>query len=870
MTRSDPLLSTKLFVPRPPSRTVARPHLLARLEGWEARKLTLVSAPPGFGKTTLVSTWAAGTKAAIAWVSLDEEDNDPVRFWTYVVRALSEPLGAFAAAAEEVLRSPSPSIKALIAELINRLAQHGTPVVLVLDDYHAITAEPIHQTLSLFIDRLPEGIHVVLATRSDPPFMLARLRAQGHMIEFRAADLRFDAGEAATYLNERMNLALPDDALKALTRSTEGWVTGLQLAALSLQHAPDRGAFVSAFAGTNRYIVDYLVEEVLRTQSPAVQRFLLETSILERLSAPLCDALLDASDSQRILDDLEQANLFLVPLDGERRWYRYHHLFADMLRHLLERQAPGALDRLHARASQWFEQHGHWSEAIHHARTGRELSRVADLIAEAAPKLGRGEIATLLGWLSALPPAELDRRADLLLLKAWVRFPSGDHAELSGLMRRAEQALAAPLADESRRPILEAQFLSLQAFTARAMGDLATTIRLSEQALAALPASEPMWRIGVGLNLATAYQHGDRPQEALDVFDQLLAAANAHDTILALGLKATCLQEFGQPNAARPLFASALTLAEAHGGRANTLTSYAWVGLGNLHLQQGEYDEALRCFQEGRTTGEGLLEPHLNACMQLAWLHARKGEREQAERYWQEAHQVGQALPNVGLYLEAQRALCLDENEPALERFVAATPILPPGVPRHWPLPERPLLLAKALLALGETERARTTLEEVEANAQEAGRRPLALQAMLLRARMLPEAEALALLRHAVTLAEPEGLRHAFLDAGTALQPLWRKLTQAPDLPTPTRRFLGKLAALPEGPSSTSPLLEPLSEREREVLRLIAEGLTNQAIAEKLVIELSTVKRHGTNLYGKLGASNRTTAIARARALGLL
>ncbi len=867
MPLASPLLSTKLFMPRPQPRTVARPQLAERLASWPTRKLTLVSAPPGFGKTTLVSTWASSANAETAWVSLDGDDNDPTRFWMYVLRALSKPLGDFVMAAEEILNSPAPSYKSLIAALINRLSESPTPVMLVLDDYHVITAPPIHDAMALFIDRLPEGMHVVLATRSDPPFMLARLRAQGQMLELRAADLRFEAEEAQAYLNERMALGLSANALSSLTQATEGWVTGLQLAALSLQHAPDREAFVSAFAGTNRYIVDYLVEEVLHAHPPHVQHFLLKTSILERLSGPLCDALLDSHGSQQILEELEQANLFLVPLDGERRWYRYHHLFADMLRHLLERQAPASVSSLHEKASSWFERQGHYSEAIHHALEGQHDARAADLIAAAAPTLGRGEIATLLGWLSALPAFRLDQRPDLLLLMAWVRFPSGNHAELTSLFRRVEQALARPLEDERKRDAYAAQFVALQAFTARARGDLATTTRLSETALAALPPNEPMWRIGVALNLATAYQHGDRPQDALRTFDLVLAEADAHDAILAMSLKATCLQEFGKLGEALPLFEAALRLAEAHGGRANTLTSYAWVGLAHLHLKQGRDDEALRCFHEGRACGEGLLEPHLNACTQLARLYALHDEREKAERMWQEAHQVGQALPNVGIYLNALRALCLDDSGPALERLVAMAPPPEAGTPRHWPLQDWNLLAAKALLALGERERGLARLEEVERHAQEAGRLPLALQAMVLRASMLPE-EAPALLSRAVVLAEPENLRQAFLDEGTSLQPLLRTL--ATTLDDAATRFLETLIGPQSEALAPESLLDPLSEREREVLALIAEGLTNQAIAQQLVIELSTVKRHGTNLFGKLGATNRTQAVARARALGLL
>lgn len=844
----QPIINTKLFVPRSGLRLVARPHLLERLAEWGDRKLTLVSAPPGFGKTTLISEWIQSMPGQVGWVSLDREDDDPVRFWMLVVQALKSNLGDALARAERMLQAPSPSYQPLVAEILNRLAEHGERMVLVLDDYHAITEPAIHEPMSQLIERMPPNGHLVLVTRADPPLPLGRLRARSMMTELRAADLRFQPGEAERYLNGLMSLGLGEADVTTLARVTEGWVSGLQLAALSLQRAEDRNAFLTTFAGTNRYILDYLIEETLRLQPEHIQRFLLETSIVERFSAPLCDELLATSESQAVLEALEVANLFIVPLDEERRWYRYHHLFADMLRHQLAKQRPEAPGLLLERAARWFDRQGMLAEAILHALAGKHHELAADLIATAQSLLRRGEVARVLGWLVALPEALLDRRPDLLLMQAWILFPTGQHLALESLLRRAEVALVTgfrPTAPE--RPRLEPQVLALKALTARTKGDFWGTVQLSQQALAALPVDDWMWRSRVAINLAISYQQCDRVQPAQETFE--LAMASIRDLkddfhqIVAMALKGAYTMELGRLSSAHALFEESLALAEALGARSSAVASFAWVGLGASHLLKGHEEDAISHLTEGLSCAEGAIEPTVNACRLLGHLFRRRGEHAEAERVWERGIAMTQErhLILFERYLRAHRAVSRHEPSAELEEWIALCGSLGSDHPPHWPLEDRGLLHAQALHVLGRRDAGRELLEQIEARALAAGRIPLALHAMGVRVDTLAgSAEAQAILLRAVSLAESVG----------CVPPV---SARRPSLET-------------EQPS----LVEPLSDREREVLMLISEGMTNQEIADRLCIELSTVKRHATNIFGKLGVSNRTLAVARARTFRLV
>jgi LuxR family maltose regulon positive regulatory protein len=431
-----PLLQTKLYIPqsRPSSSNlILRPRLMERLNEGLSGKLTLLSAPAGFGKTTLVSEWASQSKTPVAWLSLEETDNDLTRFLGYVIAALQTCYPHLGETVPAMMQSPQPPLlDSLLTILINDIAAIPEDLVLVLDDYHVITSPPIQQALTFLLDHLPSQLHLAITTRADPPFPLARMRARGEMVEIREADLRFTKAETFAFLQQVMNIELSADDLIALHHRTEGWITGLHLAALSMQGSKDAREFVQTFTGGHQYILDYLLEEVFRRQSASSQTFLLQTSILERLCGSLCDAVMGRDDGQTMLETLAQANLFILPLDDERHWYRYHHLFADLLRHRLQQTLPAQWPDLHRRAATWYEQHGFINEAIHHALQAEAYPEAARLVeVNAFTALKQGEVMTVLGWLDRLPQETVHAHPWLSVWHAWALLLTGQVVQLS-------------------------------------------------------------------------------------------------------------------------------------------------------------------------------------------------------------------------------------------------------------------------------------------------------------------------------------------------------------------------------------------------------------------------------------------------------
>ncbi|MBC8450567.1 MAG: hypothetical protein H8D78_22765 [Chloroflexi bacterium] len=495
----SPLLSTKLYVPPVRPELVPRPRLIERLNAGLHRKLTLVSAPAGFGKTTLLSEWTQQSEFSVAWVSLDRDDSDPARFWAYFIAALQTVQADVGEGALAVFQSPQPPpIEAILTTLINEIATLPDPFALVLDDYHLIQAQPIHSALAFLLDHLPPQIHLVIAGRADPPLPLARLRGRGQLTELRETDLRFTLDEAATFLNQVMGLGLSAEDVAALEARTEGWIAGLQMAALSMRGRKDIPGFIAAFTGSHRYILDYLMEEVFQQQSADVQDFLLKTSILERFTAPLCDAIAEREDSHDVLLALERANLFIVPLDESRQWYRYHRLFADLLRHRLQIAGPQDLvPHLHTRASQWYEAEGFAAGAVHHALAGSDWERAATLILDVSETmLKRGELVTLLGWLQALPAEVVRVRPQLCLTYGWALILTGQLDAAESYLGQAEGAAQDDAA-------LLGDIVSAQAFIARIRGDDSRTIELSQRALSLLPQDDLSARSIVAVNLGS-------------------------------------------------------------------------------------------------------------------------------------------------------------------------------------------------------------------------------------------------------------------------------------------------------------------------------------------------------------------------------
>ncbi len=483
----EQLLTTKLYVPPLRPGLVPRPRLIELLDEGVTRKLTLISAPAGFGKTTLISEWIQQCGRPVAWLSLDGGDNDPVHFLAYIIAALQTIVANVGENIPSALQSPQPPpIESLLTGLINEIADASDsasyPFALILDDYHVLEAQPIHAALIFLLDHLPAQMHLIITTREDPPLPLARWRARGQMTEIRAGDLRFREAEAAAFLNQAMGLELASDDIAALEARTEGWIAGLHLAALSLQGHADRADFIRSFAGDDRHVMDYLVGEVLSLQPESVQRFLLHTSIMERMCGPLCDAVMDGDEtsggSQDILERLEQANLFIVPLDNRRQWYRYHHLFADLLRTRLRREVPERIPDLHRRASDWYEQNELITEALGHALAAEDFEQAAGLVAgNALPMLMRGEVATVQDWLDALPKEIVRSHPRLCIDKAWVLYLTQRPDAIEPLLQDAERGLeSSDLADQVATSSWLGEVMALRAWVKRTQGDLAQAI----------------------------------------------------------------------------------------------------------------------------------------------------------------------------------------------------------------------------------------------------------------------------------------------------------------------------------------------------------------------------------------------------------
>ncbi len=888
---SSPILSTKLYAPPARARRVARPQLVRRLAEGLTRKLTLISAPAGFGKTTLLAECIAeltGPQLRFAWLSLDEGDDDARRFLTYLVAACQSVEREVGQSALTMLRSPQPPpADALLTDLINDLAQ-APPFALVLDDYHVIHTPAIHEALTFLLDHLPASLHLVIATRSDPPLPVARLRARGELLELRAGELRFSDGEASAFLNQIMGLTLASDEVAALAARTEGWIAALQLAALSLQGRGDAREFISAFSGSHAYIVDYLLEEVLRRQPAATQEFLLTTSILERLCGSLCDALTLRGDGQATLERLLQQNLFVIPLDDRRLWFRYHHLFADVLRGRLHDTPPlfERLSELHGRASAWFEQHGLIADAVAHALAMRDWERVARLLEQHADQfIALGETASLQKWLDQLPPEVMLARPALSLARAQLYALAHQLAEAEQCLQAAERAAAPAGEPWLNRAAVERVIITLNG------GDLPRTIERAQQALAQLPEDEPRLRGSVLLRLGIALLQTDHPaeaQQALAEAARLSQAAGDFLTALqAFDNQAGVLQVQGRLREAIALLEQALDLAARHGiGRLPT--SFMQSDIGEYLYEQNDLPAARRHCLTALELGEQSWQPRAmtKAHLALARICQAQGDLGGASEELDGAEQFIRqydlplffygpaAAGRVRWWLaqgkvEAAAAWARDsglsiDDKPDFLREVL-----------H-------LALARTLIAQGAWERVIPFLARLRGAAEATGRMGslieiLALDAIAHRGRG-DRAGARAALERALRLGEPEGYVRMFVDEGEPMH------SQIADCRSPLEErgssqgllaYVDRLLAAfgdtrsdVPAPSTIPPGL--LSERELEVLRLMAAGASNQDIARSLVVTVNTVKRHVSNIFEKLAAHNRTQAVARGRELGLV
>ena len=936
-----PLLRTKLYTPAPRAGLVSRPHLISSLnsglwrDGSPARKLTLISAPAGFGKTTLVAEWAHGLAhteppIAVGWLSLDESDNDPTRFLTYVVAALQTLRDGLAQGLLRALHSPQPPpVEAILAGLINEVAALSGLIMLVLDDYHLIDAQPVHDAVTFLLRHLPPQLHIVITTREDPLVPLARLRARGEVTELRAADLRFTSAEAAEFLNRAAGLALSAADITALETRTEGWIAGLQLAALALQGLAGQGPalrridtaqgrqditdYIRSFSGSHRFVLDYLVEEVLEQQSEEIQAFLLRTSVLDQLTGPLCDALrcdeIAASDrsqeptsSQAILEQLERANLFVVPLDDERRWYRYHHLFADLLEQRL-RQAHGDWEpALHMRASEWYEQQGVIDYAVEHAFRANDLARATGLIEQHVDTMwDLGEHSRLQRWLSRLPDEWLCTRPQLCIYRAWFLFSVGHEHAARQVLQAAEACLDTspvpgtsssqpqqePLSAEDHAKV-SARLSAIRALMGSWQKEMPGVIQYAGEAMAALPEDDP-WRDMAVIALGDAHYFTGDMMAAYQVRLAALEACRPDDAfaMIIANLKvATSLRELGQLQETIDICRQQVDFARERGLSHTIFNGWALALWALTLADRNELDQALvLANQSVDLTRGGDLGFSGFSHLVLAQVLLHRGAFADAEAVLQELEGVApqQRLPfNISEAMSAWKARVwlADNRLESAARWAEEQDLDADEVVVSWSTYVL-AVLARVLLAQGELEKANRLLNRLleAAEAEEHTARIieiLTLQALTAQAAGHP-APALVALERALNLAEPGGYVCVFLDGGLPMARLLQEARNQGGVADYATRLLLAFPTAEAAPASpavmpaaSSDLLEPLSDREIEVLQLIAEGLTNREIASRLYLTLNTVKAHTRNIYGKLDVHSRTQAVMRAQTLGLL
>ncbi len=939
----DALLKTKLFIPPLRSEVILRPRLSKRLNRLLNRKVALISAPAGFGKTTLVNAWVHEQTSPVTWLTLDGGDNDLARFLIYLEAALRKAypeIGETLTARLQSLQDRQPHAESLLTSLVNRLLELREPLLLVLDDLHLIEAYAVYEALAFFIAYLPPQVHLLLLTREDPPLPLARLRVRGELIEVRAADLRFSQQESAQFLNTVMNLHLESEDIVRLEERTEDWIVGLQLAALALRttaSAPDaRHDFIAGFAGDDRLVMDYLIDEVLAGQPNTVQAFLLQTSILDRFCAPLCDAVRvvdaegeqpaetfdvpisqpistratapDVIDSQAILGYLERANLFITPLDHRRHWYRYHHLFRDLLRYRLQRGGSAHVTELHRRAGAWFSAQELLDEAIHHFLEAGAYEQLADL-AEARWQTMMVESRTrlYLACMRALPREVIETRPMLSVADAWAYFLSdrGDAEDVEQRLVDAENALDDTHPDETTEVAGHAAALRSVIVRKEPAASAEKIIQLSRKAQHLLP-DNVLIRYITDLNLSSAYLVAGEVHRARQVLQQAYASErcrrNPYLGVTIASVYGQILLEQGELREALALYRDAVeTLTDPASEQRLPFAELAYGGIGRVLVEMNDLDGAAQMLTDDPhrfPAGDEIMEMYVHlAHARLCWAqgdaagarraltHARDGpfrgmgayvdafEARRAIRHGNlEQAQTWARLGNVKLVAAPLPGALLRDTLPTLQRATLAR--LRIAQQRTGVTPGATLPSMKAVLDFLEQQ---ITLDESSGwNGRALDL--LILQALAFDALRQPET-ARKILRRALKLAAPAGYVRVFLEEGAPMARLLYELAADEGMQEETRTYARHLLATFENPPSPEAetvavkkdvLVEPLSEREQEVLALIAEGLTNPEIAERLFISIHTVKSHASNLYSKLLVSNRTQAVQKAQLLGLL
>ncbi|MEJ2596977.1 MAG: tetratricopeptide repeat protein [Anaerolineales bacterium] len=914
------LLQTKLSIPPVRADLVPRPRLLQRLNEGLSGKLTMVSAPAGFGKTTLLAHWARGSSLPVTWLSLDESDNEPVRFMAYLTAALEKVCGG-KESKEEPNANIQPTYKgpeavglheARLTKKINQMAGKPSRFILILDDYHTISNQQNHKTITFLIENQPPQMHLVIASRADLPLPLARLRGRGQLNELRSADLRFNDEEAATFMQEVLSKDLSPEDVSALANKTEGWVAGLQMAALALQSPyldqPQKlSGFIRDFTGTNRFILDYLVEEVLDRQAESIQDFLLKTSILERMSAPLCDevvARLEGSDvqtfecSNEILEYLDRSNLFIVPLDDRREWYRYHRLFADLLRRRFQYAHSELVPTLHERASQWFEKNGYLEEAVEHAFRAKNAQRAADLIEKVAESMMmHSQVTTLRSWLDRLPEELIATRPALCVYHAWILYLNNQALEI------IEARLA--LVDSKAEPIAS-MAAPLKAFIAAFEGSLRQASGFARQALEKLPEENYFLRGMAYLVLATGELSEGDPQAGIRALDQAAQISNQTGNILlsvlVLASLADNYRKLGQLHKMETLYRQALDLAVDSGGNRLPIAGRTLLGLGALMYEWNRLEDAECYIKEGiKLIKKWGTLPLYSAFINLARVKYAQGDASGATKIFERARQ--QAIQTEMTPLDdwvvdiAQAFFWISEEKyEQVERWVESRGLLKEIDKTNLSESQayayahvrkyEQIILARLRLAQGRIGEALELLEALFPQVEKIGRVGLMIEILALKAiafyKQGKRQAALSVLDKALSLAEPEGYIRVFLNEGEPMRELISAAAQSNIQPAYTGKLLenfmperGLSVSHPYDDQSLNTLLEtvridPLSAREMEVLFLLRSRLTVPEIAEELCIADSTVRSHVKSIYSKLSVHRRMDAVQRAEELGML
>jgi LuxR family maltose regulon positive regulatory protein len=894
----EQLLRTKLFIPPIRSNRVPRPRLMEQVNRGLDKAIILVSAPAGYGKTTLVSSWLRETGIPSAWLSLDEGDNDPIQFLQYFITALHQIVPAIQMDLLGILQGMQPApFEALINIIINEIVEQAAPLILVLDDFHTLQAQPVLDICTYLIEHIPPQLHLALLTRTDPPLPLSRLRALNQLVDLRAEQLRFTQEEIAYFLNNMMRLDLSSEDIAAMEARTEGWIASLQLAAYTMQGGEDVHRFISAFTGSNTYIMDYLIEEVFSRQTERVGIFLMQTSILDRMCGPLCNAVagqdpLDTSDGQVMLETLAQRNLFLFPLDDKRQWYRYHHLFADVLNRRLEQFYPQQAPGLHQRASQWFEQNGFIYDAIHHALKCGEQERAALLVAQnGCDLLMRGEVVNLLGWIK---PVEAFSQAFpwIAIQKGWALALTGQLDQAEASLQTVERILAS-MGPSDEVGTMSGMVYAARAYRANMQGRPREAANFARRALSCLPMNndfscslgsvatsilgDASWMSGTLLDARRAYT------EAVQISQ---AASNLHMFIIANSHLADVLMELGQLHQAARMYIETIQAATLPEGQISPLAERDYAGLGLAYYELNRLDDSAenvrQCLELSQRWGS--IEYLAIGDVMMARLYHVQGNTKKAQETLNAAEQLvnGYAItPWHSVWIKSavarlwiaegnsQRAFDLAKNS-----GITSDDLTRVGeIPYH--LEPLYLILVRFYLIRGDNDLALALSEPLGQRLVDAGRVRMVIENLLLQSLAYQGKkdidQALTVLGKALALAQPEGYIRVFLDEG---EPMKKLLFQAKSHRIGSG-FASDLLAAWGGASaaekpSAQPLIEPLTLRELEVLMLIEAGLSNQGIADKLVISMPTVKRHISNIYTKLGAESRTQAVSIGRELKLV